>query len=345
MTKTRSFAAAALAAAFLACGGGGDDPVVHPEEATVHGTLRQTQAFQVPGRVSFALQWLGAAFAESTVRADLDPYTPDPQLSIVCSVTSPIVYGTCDGVATSGGESCRVTDVLATALLQPVTYPAAFPISFAVPVEGAPPALTLYDLAGQGGSGVFAMGVLLAFVDSDGDGALRLGTPGSPGEPGLAISAYQDYLPPDGEPRRSYFVTYLRGTINPGNVFQPYAEVLLQLPQGYAVWLKEEWVDAYGRRVSVHRRAEPIETTPIELVSRPGIEDEAVWCRMYDVDMTYVAALPEGEVPLACSPDGLAAQWWRSTSFLPCTFREQRYEADFACATTTPPWSSLCPGG
>jgi hypothetical protein len=280
-----------------------------------------------------------------TVRADLDPYTPDPEFVRSCTETSPIEYGGCNGDPTSGGESCRITDVLATALLQPVTYAAAFPISFAVPVEGAPPAPARYDLAGQGGSGVLAMGVVLAFVDSDGDGALRLGTPGSPGEPGLANSAYQDYLPPDGEPRRSYFITYLRGTINPGNVFQPYADVLLQLPQGYAVWLKEEWVDAYGRRVSVHRRAEPIETTPIELVSRPGIEEAAFWCRMYDVDMTYVADLPAGEVPTSCWSENLATQWWRSTSFLPCTFREQRYDANFTCAGTTPPWSSLCPGG
>ncbi len=342
MTRTWSFAAAALAAASLACsGGGGSSP---SEQATLRGTLKQTEAFAVPGQVSFAVQWMGAEYADPILNdANRDPFAPDPQLRTICSENPPITWGTCDGTPTSGTQHCVITDVLATALLQPVRYEASFPISFAVPIEGPPPAVALYDLSRQGGRGVYAMGTVLAFVDSNGDGALQLGTPGIAGEPGLAAAAYQDYLPADGTPRRSYFVTYLRGSIRPDSIFQPYGEVVLSLPQGYGLWVKDEWVDAYGRRVSVSRHAASIDT-PVELVSRPGIEASMIWCSGFEVDSTYLPALPDGEVPTSCWAGNLAADWYRYTTVAPCTQVEDRYQAVFTCAATTPPWSSLCPG-
>jgi hypothetical protein len=337
----RCFGAAALAAAFLACGGGGGTNP--PERATLRGTLKQSEAFAVPGQVSFAVQWMGAEYSDPILNdANRDPYAPDPELRTICSEDPPITYGTCDGTPASGRQHCDVTDVLATALLQPVRYDAAFPISFAVPVSGAPPPVALYDLSRQGGRGVYAMGTVLAFVDSNGDGALQLGTPGIAGEPGLAAAAYQDYQPADGTPRRSYFVTYLRGTIEPRSIFQGYAEVILDLPQGYGLWVKDEWVDAYGRRVSVSRHAASIDT-PVELVSRPGVEESMIWCSGYDVDVTYLPALPAGEVPTTCWSGNLATDWYRDTTVAPCTLTEERYLADFTCATTTPPWSASCP--
>lgn len=340
-SRIRSTAVAFGAAAFLLSCGGGTDGGTRPAAVHVKGTLTQTETFTIDGKVSVALEWMTAIYSGWSVDAAQQKVVDDPSFVTTCEVVEPVVAATCDGTPQAGHERCHTTYVLASTLLRPVEYEARFPIVFDLELESRPPAAALYDLAGQGGMGTFAMGVVLAFVDENRDGKLRLGSPGVASEPGLGHSAYQLYQPAPGAPRRAYFVTFLDGTVNPANVPPAFAEVVNALPRGYALWLKEEWVDEWGRRTAVRRSARPIET-PIELVTRPEVIEDAAWCGSYDVDVRYVSEIPAGEVPLSCWAGGLGASWWRMSTTGVCAYAEESYWADFTCGGTAPAWN--CPG-
>lgn len=100
-------------------------------------------------------------------------------------------------------------------------------------------------------------------------------------------------------------------------------------------------MDAWGRRTAVRRSAKPIDT-PIELVTQPGVVEDAGWCGSYDVDLQHVPEIPAGELPLSCWAEGRGASWWRATPTGACTYAEQSYWAEFTCGGTPPAWN--CPG-
>jgi hypothetical protein len=69
-----------------------------------------------------------------------------------------------------------------------VMYGNTLPSSFVIPLNQAPPAAALIDLAARGGRGKAAIGAVVAFEDLNGNGALDLGQPGQPAEPIIATS-------------------------------------------------------------------------------------------------------------------------------------------------------------
>jgi hypothetical protein len=62
---------------------------------------------------------------------------------------------------------------------QSVTYDAEFPISFTIPMTELPPADARMPLADYGGTGMISFGVLVAYIDGNGNGVYDRGTPGN----------------------------------------------------------------------------------------------------------------------------------------------------------------------
>lgn len=96
-----------------------------------------------------------------------------------------------------------------------VTFEGSFPIRFSFEVAGPPPARALYDLANAGGAGRIGYGVLLAYLDRNGNGTFDpIPRGGSPVDTVVGTSVPDPSLPP---PEHSYFVVYLAGTPAPGD--------------------------------------------------------------------------------------------------------------------------------
>jgi hypothetical protein len=121
----------------------------------------------------------------------------------------------------------RAPDVPGPAVVtQSATFEGPLPMGFSFRVEGPPPAEALVDLAPRGGEGHAAYGVLVAFRDLNGNGALDLATEGHPSpDRVLGASAGDPSLPP---PPSTWFVAYLDGKPTSTDLLAAY-----RLEQGY----------------------------------------------------------------------------------------------------------------
>mgnify|MGYP001593960653 FL=1 len=232
--------------------------------ATLTGRITRLDNLDVNGEGAVAVFWqpksLGAALVNPAAYDPDDPTFYDVQ----CQLFQPLVDA-CDGTPHQYDESCRTRLLQDDILTEEVSYEVHFPLEFQIPLYDRPPAPSLYDLAEQGGHGVFTMAHIAAYVDENQNGLLDKGTPERAPELGFADSAFQDYLPAPGEPRRSYFVVYFEGELNLDAVEPIFRDALAQMPQGFSLWYKEEFVDERGQRISVSRSIQPIDT-PIEII-------------------------------------------------------------------------------
>jgi hypothetical protein len=93
-------------------------------------------------------------------------------------------------------------------LQQAITYNMQFPFDFEIGIISVPPTEARYDLTQWGGNGTAAWGILVAFVDSNGNGRLDRGVPGVAGERVVGYSTrglYQSIAVP------SFELLYLDG--------------------------------------------------------------------------------------------------------------------------------------
>ncbi|HEY2031423.1 MAG TPA: hypothetical protein VGH20_19665 [Myxococcales bacterium] len=107
-----------------------------------------------------------------------------------------------------------------------VSYEGNFPLDFSFSLSGPPPAAALFDLSTTGGKGHLAYGVLIAFRDRNGNGALdSFDANGTPIDEIAGVSVPDPSRPP---PEHSYFVLYLDGAVAPDDTW-----AALPLQQGY----------------------------------------------------------------------------------------------------------------
>ncbi|MEO1229566.1 MAG: hypothetical protein AAFZ18_11715 [Myxococcota bacterium] len=158
--------------------------------ATLSGTLDATSAPDISGSIYFAILWM-------------------PEASLAAIFDAPDLY---DGFQsnctwTSGfglGSKLTLTETIVSDWIpEPVEFQPEFPLDFSIPLRRVPPEASRIDLGGMldGGEGEMAMGLLIAYEDSDGDGVLDLPSPGEDGDHLLAISSDQ-------------IIMYLDGTVN-----------------------------------------------------------------------------------------------------------------------------------
>ncbi|HEU4382143.1 MAG TPA: hypothetical protein VFR85_01470 [Anaeromyxobacteraceae bacterium] len=330
--------AAALAAG---CGGLADGDYGGEPLAVIQGTLAPPSGqVRVAGELSLALLWAPAADHGALLNllgAASGPAV-DASYTEACIDVAPRTEPLCDGTPARGDRRCDWTDRRLGSLLRVVDYQAHLPGGFEIAIRELPPEAARYDLSRQGGFGSFALASVVAFDDVNLDGAFRLGRPGSPPEPTLAMSGHQTYDPDPDRPRRSYLVAYLAGLIDHQQIDPAYAEVLLFLPQGFSVWVEDEWLDGDGRTTASGRLWQPIEV-PVEL-RMPT--QAVVGCEQGTRETIYRPAIPEGEKPSWCSDDRFRATWSKTTTDV-CDTVEERYSGDFSCAGSLVPPAWACP--
>jgi len=114
----------------------------------------------------------------------------------------------------------------AIVMQEKVTFEGSFPIAFTFEVSGPPPAGALFDLSAAGGTGHIGYGVLLAYLDGNGNKTFDpIPRGGAPIDTIVGISVPDPSLPP---PPRSYFVVYLDGHPAPNDYWAAFS-----LQQGY----------------------------------------------------------------------------------------------------------------
>lgn len=152
-------AAATLA---LGCGNGLVNQEYEGEAlTTIHGALA-TGATQIPTEpISLAILWMPQAFEGGSTRQS----------------------GTgrgrgCSSVPMPLTEEVLLEDAWGW-VSQSVTYQAEFPISFTIPLNELPPASARMALEDYGGSGTISFGVVVAYIDGNGNGVYDRGGPGN----------------------------------------------------------------------------------------------------------------------------------------------------------------------
>jgi hypothetical protein len=310
-----------------------------PPLATIDGTLDETGSLPVAGRILLALTWQSSAHS-AELFAELEGAGPLPGADApTCSSLEP-PSRPCDGTPWSGHERCRAYDDLLGGLTRTVAFEPLFPAAFSLPIDDLPPAAARYDLARQGGRGTLALGYLVAFVDEDGDGQIRFGTPELPPEPAVANSALQSYQPAPGIARVSYHVAFLDGAVDASRVAEGLGAIA-DLPVGFSIWRRTEVVDEEGRSLAVEHSVEPVET-PIELFGYPGVEGLSAWCTELSIERVWLDAHPGAGSQFLCTAGPDAIRCERLTTTAACSQLEERYELSTSCVEPPPP---ACAGG
>lgn len=180
-----------------ACGNGLVDPNYHGQVlTTLRGTLTASGPMASADPVSLAILWVPPSLINSGWPA----------------------RGSADTIACGDERSSVTTAENVAWVSESVTYQAQFPISFQIPVTSLPPASVRLDLAQAGGQGSWSMGILVAYVDTNGNGQFDLSRPGAPGDELVASTLSQaDYTA----------IFYLDGTIPPTSN--------MEVPQGFSV--------------------------------------------------------------------------------------------------------------
>jgi hypothetical protein len=331
------------AAGAVSCGRLTDESYRGEPLAIVHGSL--SGSAPANGRVLVAVEWLRPSECARFFREFLLPLSDGRSVTCTLDTTS---AGDCAGRPSSGARSCRETDAVGPGLVQVLDHEPLWNARLDVRIYGLPPDAAFYRLERQGGRGLLAIGRLVATEDEDGDGSTDYGSPSRPPERAIAGTAVGGApAPPSPDPVSVYsrFVAFLdgeiepaglRATVRPGEPFAP--------RQGYGIWIAEE-VFALGSPIAFHLRAESGGgfLAEVPFAPYPGPDERALWCAESQIETLWLPAIPPGEAPTWCQPDGRAAAWERTTAIGPCSFLWERFRADYSCSPDAPPWAGSCP--
>jgi hypothetical protein len=242
---------------------------------TLRGTLAAGSGQQITGPVSLAILWLPPTVFVVEEHSGGGPIgiggdEPDP---------------TCDGTPDPAETTSETSPTIAW-VSQSVTYQAQFPINFQIPVTTLPPADVRLDLAEVGGQGTWSMGVLVAYVDGNGNGQYDLGTPGNLPDQLIAASA-------TGEGANIDVIFYMDGSYPAGSDFD---QLFGQLPQGFTLLSGDT-----DQAPTVRAATDPIELTVGRNVQ--GRDFNFVGCGQIERRVERNGALP-ADADLNCHESG-----------------------------------------
>lgn len=290
----KSFAAAFLAAALAvsACGGSEErpksDPNPRPSETTTF-TGRLTAAPGGPSDVNLAILW----FPQSITGED---ELPEP-LPGEGELEEPACTGEI-------GEAETIREAVSTIAWasQSAQASASNGGAFSLSMTGAPPQAVRYDLTEIGGSGFLSAGVVVAYDDTNGNGAFDQGRPGVAGDEILGVSAEGD---------AATLLVYLAGSIPEGAM----EGLSGTIPQGYSLLVLDPQTGFFT--------VQPV-STAIQLAVSPAESEDAGLMRMYyacsEVEMTLtIGGVPPASAELQCSEAGDSYYWQTEPVRAPCS--------------------------
>jgi len=258
-TRHHFGAAAAIAAALIALSACGENGLVDKTYqgeplATVHGSL----SIDTPAsgqKISIAVAWLNYESHDDPSQS-LD-FVGDDEGEVACDGT-PAPFQT--ATYRSRGPGLWA--------LQSVAYEATSLVSFQLPIMDLPPEAARMDLSYlQLGDGWMAMGLLIAFLDKDGDGEFDVASPETEGDKLLAVSINES-----DEYEYEGIVYYLNGTLSDEDWVQ---EAYSELKQGYniEVWeaaaeIDEETGEMTGEETVTRDINQTVQLfTPVPMIS------------------------------------------------------------------------------
>ncbi|MCA9552394.1 MAG: hypothetical protein KC933_20335 [Myxococcales bacterium] len=302
-----------LAGAVTIFSGCGDDLVNNKYEGevltTIKGTLAAGTGQTVNGPVSLAILWLPPTIFVADEQAGGGPIPP--------RTGDGTGEPTCTGIPDPTTLDVDLVDSIAW-VTQSVTYQAQFPINFQIPITSLPPANVRLDLADvTEGQGTWSMGVLVAYVDGNGNGQYDPGTPGNLPDQLLAASASQEGTSID-------VIFYLDGTYPAGSDFD---QTFGQIGQGFSL------LSGSTSQAPMVRAA----TDPIELAlgrNIQGADFNFTGCGQVEHRVETNGAIPT-DAELFCYEDGYG--WYApETSPEPCVVVEKSGWACLAPGTPAP---------
>jgi hypothetical protein len=197
-----------------------------------------------------------------------------------------------DGTRWESREVCIITQKQLAELTESISYEPVFPINFKLPLLELPPEAARVDLSTVGGSGTFAMGYVIAFVDEDGDGELDLGQLDV--EPEQVVARSVSNPLPDGRSISSYWVVYLDGQIDLENAIPTYKETLAALPQGFSLWHTKETPAEDPADAPLRVREVLSVDEPLQMFGDAALADSSLFCNVSELEVRYV---PEAFTP------------------------------------------------
>lgn len=301
-----------LAGAVTIFSGCGDDLVNEKYEGevltTIKGTLAAGPGQTVNGPVSLAIMWLPPTIFVADEQSGGGPI---PRISDGGDEQA------CDGIPDPTNTEAELEDSIAW-ITQSVTYEAQFPINFQIPITSLPPANVRLNLADvTQGQGTWSMGVLVAYVDGNGNGQYDLGTPGNLPDQLLAASAAAEGSSID-------VIFFLDGTYPAGSDFD---QLLGQGAQGFSLLS-----GSTGQAPTVRAATDPIELTLGRNVE--GADFNFTGCGQIEHRIETNGAIP-ADAELFCYEDGYG---WLApeTSPEPCVVVEKSGWACLTPGTTAP---------
>ncbi len=183
----------------------------------------------------------------------------------------------CDGTFWDGNLTIEEQRKQLEQLESRLVFEPTFPISAAIELLDPPPSEAHYALEQQGGSGILAVGRLVAYLDENANGRFDHGTPERAAETGLALSADGGWLRTGGA-LEGFTVLYKAGTLNPQRLDAAIREPLADLPDGYTVFV---------HRDGTTQRAVPDEVMGMTLDSE--VRDDWFWCEETRYGWSYQA--------------------------------------------------------
>lgn len=246
------------------CCGGANGPDDGQHFATFRGTLKVSPSVIVEDQVALTIFW----------------QTLPPDLYIEGGIAP---QGSCDGTPlwAPAHEVSFYTPIWLQS--QSVQYQPQFPIQFEIPVSDPPPDEAMYSRSGK-----LALGMLIAYQDTNANGAYDFGTLDSSPEPILATSLSDELR---------LHVAYRDGEIEPRSE----RDWKAQVAEGYSLVLFEDGSD---EQVTFLPADTPIDLT----VDEDPYRTYSLGCIQGTHYVEYLRALPPGEEP-DCHPWGAAEEY------------------------------------
>ena len=312
--------------------------------ATVNGSL-SIEAPASGEKISIAVAWLNdGAYSEREYTPDFDG---DDESEVACDGT-PAPYQT---------ETYRLPGKEAFAL-QSVAYEATSLTNFGLPILDLPPESARTDIASLDiGEGWMAYGLLIAFLDKNGDGIFDAATPETEGDTLLAVS-YQ-------ETEGKYYqgiVQYLNGTFidnsNGDDNYTVVPDIYRELSQGFNIQIlewneetdeetittsKDQTVRLFTPDPLIAYEMTDIQCSEFEITvdfnksfSREDYNDDmSCWASQEIVDSSDPTELVEGPLLMGWED-------YTSGPNNPCIVRESKGFVCFPGSSISDEWSDFC---
>ena len=254
----------------------------------VAGRVDGALALRTPGSIAVAISWDGSPYTAQIVQPADGSYTPDlgEQTEYDCKdLDTDKQYF--DGRPWESREICTVREHRLDELTASISHERTFPVNFELPVLELPPEAARVDLAQVGGSGTFAMGHVIAFVDADGDGELDLGRLDV--EPEQVVARSMGNPVPNSRSKSSYWVVYLDGKIDAANALPSVKETLAALPQGFSLWHTVETAAEDPTQAPLREREVLPISTHVQMYSDPELSRSDLYCEEWQFETQFVA--------------------------------------------------------